>query len=62
MHATRSSNGFGLDPITHAELAAWQYLHRVRLTPWEVDTVLQMDRAALVALQAETQAPEESEP
>lgn len=53
LHATRSSNGFGLDPITHLELWAWQRMHHVRLTPWEIETLLLMDRAALTALQSE---------
>lgn len=54
LHATRGSNGFGLDPITHLELWAWQRMHHVRLTPWEVETLLLMDRASLLALQSES--------
>jgi hypothetical protein len=32
-------------PVTCIEIEAWQRLHGVRLTPWEVDTVLACDRA-----------------
>ena len=31
--------------LTHGELAAWQQLHGVALTAWEVDTLLAMDDA-----------------
>lgn len=37
-------------PITHLEIEAWQRLHGIVLTPWEVDTLLDMDRAALSAV------------
>ena len=33
-------------PVTHGELCAWQHLNSVRLTPWEVETLLCCDRAA----------------
>jgi hypothetical protein len=32
-------------PVSCIEIEAWQRLHGVRLTPWEVDTVLACDRA-----------------
>lgn len=32
--------------ITCAEIESWSRLQRVRLTPWEVDTLLACDRAA----------------
>ena len=35
--------------VPHSEVAAWQQLAGVRLTPWEVDTLLAMDRAAIAA-------------
>jgi hypothetical protein len=39
----------GLAPsaITPADMLAWQQLHGVRFTAWEVDTLQAMDRAAL---------------
>lgn len=32
--------------ITNAEIEAWSRLRRMRLTPWEVDTLLACDAAA----------------
>lgn len=55
LHGTRRGSGFGLDPIACADVLAWQRMSRTRLTPWEVETLLLMDRAALVALQSETE-------
>lgn len=43
--------------LTHGELAAWQQLHGVRLTAWEVDTLLAMDDACLEAAAAHAPAP-----
>ena len=33
-------------PVSHAELVAWQQLNGVRLSPWEIETVLCCDRVA----------------
>lgn len=57
LHGARGSNGFALNPLTHLEIWAWQRLSHVRLTPWEVETLFLMDRAALTALQSETNLP-----
>jgi hypothetical protein len=38
--------GMAPGPIQPSELLAWQQLHGVRLTQWECDTLLAMDRAA----------------
>lgn len=35
--------------ITFGEMEGWERRHGVRLTPWEADTLLAMDRAALDA-------------
>jgi hypothetical protein len=49
--------GMGPGAILHSEILAWQALHRVRLTGWEVDTLKAMDHAALAAMaEASTQA------
>lgn len=39
--------GMAAGAIALGEIEAWQRLHRVRLTPWEVSTLLAMDRATL---------------
>lgn len=41
------SNGMAPNPITFESLVAWQEVHGVRLTPWEVETVVDLDVAAL---------------
>jgi len=38
-----------LGPITCAEIEAWARLMAVALTPWEVETLQHMDRAARAA-------------
>lgn len=40
-------SGMGASAIPPSEIVAWQQLHGVRLTPWEVDTLRAMDQAAL---------------
>lgn len=49
LHHSRPA-GMGASAITQTELAAWQANHGLRLTPWEVDTLCSMDRAALAVL------------
>lgn len=41
--------GMGPNAIPPSEMLAWQQLHGVRLSPWEAETLLAMDRAALAA-------------
>lgn len=47
LDATRRNSGMGLHRITLADVAAWCRLMCVRLTPWEVDTLIGIDAAAL---------------
>jgi len=42
--------GMGASAIPPSEIAAWQALHGVRFSPWELDTLAGMDRAALSAI------------
>ena len=39
-------------PLTYNDVMAWCLAHRVELTPWEIDTVLAADIAALAAMNA----------
>ena len=50
LSGARVPGGMGIGPITLSEIAAWQDVFRVRLTPWEVETILAIDRAALTAV------------
>jgi len=47
---TRGNNGFGLNPITFCEIAAWDALTGARLTPWEVELIKRVDSAVLPIL------------
>lgn len=47
LRLAQGSSGFGPNPITHLALDAWQRITRVRLSPWEADTLMAMDREAM---------------
>ena len=44
---TRQSGGFGPQLLTYTELLSWQRAHRVRLLPWECETLIDMDHASM---------------
>lgn len=46
----RSSGGFGVNPITHAEIEAWARLTNRTPTPREVRLLLRLDDAMVHAL------------
>lgn len=50
LRGTQSPAAGGAAPISMTEIAAWQGVFGVQLTPWEVETVLALDRAALAVL------------
>lgn len=35
--------GFGVTALSLQEIEAWQRLYGVRLTPWELDTIIELD-------------------
>lgn len=43
----RSGNGFGADPISYSEIAAWRDLTSARPEVWEVRAIKAMDVAFL---------------
>lgn len=49
LSATRRT-GMGLAPLALTDIDAWQRLTGVRLTPWELDTLIQLDAACLAVL------------
>ena len=49
LNARRGNNGMALSPIALADIVAWQTLMGVELTPWEIETLLQLDCVALAA-------------
>jgi hypothetical protein len=50
MAAGRPSGMGGASGIPPSEIAAWQTLSGVQLTPWEIDTILALDQVALKLL------------
>lgn len=46
LNASRPA-GMGVSAFPPSEIAAWQALHGIRLSSWEVETLMQMDRAAI---------------
>lgn len=52
INETRSSNGFGMNPLTFLEIQAWSNLNMYWVRPWEVKTIKRMD-AVLLEFQAE---------
>lgn len=48
MHAGRGV-GMGPEPINETRLLAWQQLHRIRLSPWEIEAIGLVDNAWLNA-------------
>lgn len=47
--ASRPS-GMGPSGIPQSEIRAWQDNHDVTLTPWEIETIQQLDHVALLAI------------
>ena len=47
LHRSRGSAGMGPASIGWQDLAAWQQVAGVQLTPWEIDTLLALDSVAL---------------
>ena len=36
-------SGFGASALSLQEIESWQRLYDVRLTPWELDTIIELD-------------------
>lgn len=47
MSGARTSNGFGLNPLSFAEIQAWAALTGVEPTPWEVSLLKRLDAVTL---------------
>lgn len=48
--ASGRQSGMGPQPVPSTEIESWQRLSGVQLSPWEVDTLRMMDRAAVAVL------------
>lgn len=47
LHESRSSNGFGVNPINFSDIAAFFHLQQIEPHIWEVDVIKRMDREVL---------------
>ena len=43
LSAARGSGMMGPQALTFSDIDAWQRLYRLRLTPWEVDVLRELD-------------------
>lgn len=43
LHGRRGSSGMGVDPITWSDLDAFTRLSGLRLTPWEIEAIEELD-------------------
>lgn len=50
LERTRRSSGFGPSPLSLTDIDAWIRVHRTPLTSWEIDTLYEMDAAAMRAM------------
>lgn len=41
-------SGFGVSPVSLVEIEAWQRLFGVTLTPWEIETIIEVDAVFVV--------------
>lgn len=53
-YTSMSSARVGESCIAPSEMLAWQRLHAVRLSPWEVGTIEAVDRACVAVLRAQS--------
>lgn len=47
LHESRSSTGFGVNPISFSDIAAFFHLQQIEPHIWEVDTIKRLDRETL---------------
>lgn len=47
LNTSRSSNGFGPNPISFGEIKAWRDLNKLYIRPWEVSALKAMDDVLL---------------
>ena len=47
LNESRSSSGFGLNPITYSDIDAYFRLQKIVPEKWEIDTIKRLDREVL---------------
>lgn len=59
---SRTSNGYGLNPISFSEIAAWCALFQERLTEWDMNLLRHLDLSFMRHAHAKINAPKSTEP
>ena len=49
LHNARSSNGFGINPISYSEMYSYFKLIEIQPHDWEIETIKKLDKVALDA-------------
>lgn len=49
LNQRRTSNGFGINPITYNDIDTYCNLYQVTLEPWEIDLICAFDNEVLIA-------------
>jgi hypothetical protein len=49
LHNTRSSNGFGVNPISYSDIYSYFKLLEIQPYDWEIETITKLDKVALEA-------------
>jgi len=49
LHNARSSNGFGVNPISYSEMCSYFQLFEIQPHDWEIETIRKLDKVALDA-------------
>jgi len=47
LNSSRTSNGFGVNPISYTEIYAYYSLNKTDIQPWEVEVLEAFDRVVL---------------
>jgi hypothetical protein len=47
LHSSRSSNGFGLNPISYLEIQSYISVLQIQMQPWEIELIKLFDNTAL---------------
>lgn len=57
LHATRTSNGFGANPITYTEMKSYFDLIQIEPEEWEINLIKQFDNVALEVYEKAAEKP-----
>lgn len=50
LHCSRPASGMSISPILFSELLAYQQVFNVELSPFEIETIFFIDRAAIAEM------------